>query len=159
MNIYTIGVYGFTPDQFFEKLIENKIDLFIDIRRRRAVRGSTFSFVNSKKLQQKLETLGIEYIHVLDLAPTNEIRDLQKETDRNEGIHKRERLGLGDVFIKEYKERVLKKYDLKDLVSQLAKSHSKKPVLFCVEREPKACHRSLVANELKNQFSATIIDL
>jgi len=40
MEVYTIGVYNSTEDLFFKKLIDNKIDTFIDVRQRRGVRGS-----------------------------------------------------------------------------------------------------------------------
>ena len=85
-NIFTIGVYGSTSEQFFQKITENKIDTFIDIRRRRAVRGSVYSFVNSNRLQNKLKELGINYIHILELAPTNEIRNFQLSEDAKKGI-------------------------------------------------------------------------
>ena len=75
MRVYTIGVYNSTEQDFFEKLIENRIDTFCDIRQRRGVRGREYSFVNSNYLQMKLDDLGIKYAHILDLAPTTEIRE------------------------------------------------------------------------------------
>jgi hypothetical protein len=45
MKFYTIGVYGSTEKDFFEKLIENRIDTFCDIRQRRGVRGRLNIFV------------------------------------------------------------------------------------------------------------------
>ena len=54
MTIYTMGVFGSTEQQFFEKLTENKIDIFCDIRQRRGVRGREYAFVNSNYLQRKL---------------------------------------------------------------------------------------------------------
>ena len=50
VNIFTIGVYGLTEDDFFQKLISSSIDTFCDIRRRRGVRGAKYAYVNSKKL-------------------------------------------------------------------------------------------------------------
>ena len=40
MKIYTIGVYNSTEQEFFNKLVDNNIDTFCDIRQRRGVRGS-----------------------------------------------------------------------------------------------------------------------
>ncbi len=105
-KFYTIGVYGLTEDQFFQKLFENQIDAFVDIRQRRAVRGSKYSFVNSIKLQNKLKELAIKYIHVLDLAPTTEIRQLQKDDDKRKGISKVVREELGQVLSKGNKKTV-----------------------------------------------------
>lgn len=62
MKIYTIGVYGSTEQEFFNKLIENRIDTFCDIRQRRGVRGSEYAFVNSNRLQNKLAELDIKYV-------------------------------------------------------------------------------------------------
>ena len=155
-DFYTIGVYGQTSEQFFDKLTSNEIDTFVDIRRRRAVRGSKFSFVNSKRLQTKLQELGINYIHILELAPTNEIRDLQKSEDKKSGITKRERNELGEIFVSEYQKQILEQYNLAQLFKKLESLNSKKPVLFCVEKEPQACHRSLVSNKLKEDFKSNI---
>ena len=58
MKIYTIGVYGKTEDEFFRALEDNGIELFIDIRARRGMRGSKYSFVNSSYLQAELNENG-----------------------------------------------------------------------------------------------------
>jgi len=159
MEIYTIGVYGLTAEEFFNKLLINQIDTFIDIRRRRAVRGSSYSFVNSRKLQKRLAEEGIRYLHILDLAPTNEIRALQTQDDEETGIHNKKRKVLADIFISSYRRQILNKFDFSRLIGQLEKLNTKGAVLFCVEKEPKACHRSLVAESLEKLLSVKTIDL
>ena len=57
MEFYTIGVYNSDKEQFFNKLIENGIDTFCDIRQRRGVRGREYSFVNSNRLQATLHEI------------------------------------------------------------------------------------------------------
>jgi len=57
MEFYTIGVYNSTEQEYFKKLTDNNIDTFCDIRQRRGVRGSQYSFVNSNRLQAKLNEL------------------------------------------------------------------------------------------------------
>ncbi len=99
MQFYTIGVYNSSEEKFFGKLIVNKIDTFCDIRQRRGVRGSKYSFVNSNKLQQRLNELTIRYGHIVNLAPTEEIRNLQKESDFLKGEKKSERAHLSETFI------------------------------------------------------------
>lgn len=81
LEFFTIGVYGSNESSYFSKLIKNNIDLFIDVRQRRGVRGAKYSFVNSKRLQHKLSELGVQYLHIVDLAPTKEIRTLQRIDD------------------------------------------------------------------------------
>ena len=46
-------------------------------------------FVNSKRLQTKLSDLDIKYCHILDLAPSTDIRELQKEADKQQGEAKK----------------------------------------------------------------------
>ena len=148
MKFHTIGVYGSNEQEYFQKLIENNIDTFCDIRQRRGVRGSKYAFVNSNRLQRKLNELDIKYGHILDLAPTKEIRELQKEVDVQKGELKRERQVLGQVFKIEYKNRVLKTFDFDAFINKLDETGANKIVLFCVEEMPEACHRSLVSDKL-----------
>ncbi len=155
-KVFTIGVYGSTENDFFSKLVNNKIDLFIDIRRRRAVRGSKYSFVNSKRLQQRLKELSIAYQHIIELAPTNSIREIQKQKDKSEGVIKSQRAELSTDFVNEYQKSVL---DLFNLSGLLLNSDFKNIVLFCVEKEHLACHRSIVAKQINTDFGIIIQNL
>ena len=159
MKIYTIGVYGSTEQEFFNKLIENRIDTFCDIRQRRGVRGSEYAFVNSNRLQSKLAELDIKYGHVLDLAPTAEIRELQHEDDLKHGEKKRDRNQLGNVFSLAYKNKIMQKFDFDNFIEKLDKTGANRIVLFCVETKPEACHRSIVAKELSKRYNFEIINL
>jgi uncharacterized protein (DUF488 family) len=150
MIFYTIGVYNSSESDFFNKLIQHSIDTFCDIRQRRGVRGSKYKFVNSNRLQERLKNLNINYLHIKELAPTKEIRELQKEADAKEGEVKRNRNSLGKVFTIAYKNKILEQFDLDNLIEKLKNRHAEKIVLFCVEEKPEACHRSIVANKLKS---------
>jgi uncharacterized protein (DUF488 family) len=156
MEFYTIGVYNTTEDEFFKKLTDNGIDTFCDIRQRRGVRGAKYSFVNSNRLQARLNELDIKYGHVLELAPTTEIRDLQKEADVQNKELKSERQELGKIFTIEYKNRILNNFDFDTFLEKLDQVGANKVVLFCVEEKAEACHRSIVANRLKKDFNYTI---
>lgn len=149
MEFYTIGVYNSTEQEYFKKLTDNNIDTFCDIRQRRGVRGSQYAFVNSNRLQEKLNDLEIKYGHVLDLAPTTEIRELQKEADSQLGETKRERNKLGNVFTIAYKNKILNKFNFEDFIEKLDEISARRVVLFCVEENPEACHRSIVTDRLK----------
>lgn len=159
MEFFTIGVYNSTEKEFFEKLTQNNIDTFCDIRQRRGVRGSKYSFVNSNRLQQRLNDLEIKYGYVPDLAPTTEIRELQKEIDEEKGELKRERQELGKVFVIEYKNRILKNFNFEKFFESLDQIGASKIALFCVEEHPEACHRSIVADKLMNNFNYKITHL
>ena len=150
MEFFTIGVYNSTEQEFFNKLKENRIDTFCDIRQRRGVRGSKYTFVNSNKLQEKLTALDIKYGHIIELAPTTDIRDLQKEVDLQNGELKSERQVLGKLFTIEYKNKVLNKFDFESLIENLEDLGASRIALFCIEEKPDACHRSLVAKKLQD---------
>lgn len=150
MIFYTIGVYNSTEEVFFEKLVSNKIDIFCDIRQRRGVRGAQYKFVNSIKLQEKLSELNIRYLHVKQLAPTVEIRNIQKTIDKISFEKKHNRRRLSDDFIREYK-KIFDNYDLDLFIDWLKANEARKIVFFCVEEDPNACHRSIVSEELNKK--------
>ena len=158
MEIFTIGVYGSTEQQFFGKLAKNGIDTFCDIRQRRGVRGSQYAFVNSKRLQETLAEMGISYAYLKDLSPTKEIRAAQKEADKRNGIQKKDRTRLGEVFIEGYKQHIAD-YDFGALDKKLKEMDADKVAFFCVEESPYACHRSIVAEKLQELFGYQITHL
>lgn len=158
-NIFTIGVYGSVEESFFNTLIDNKIDTFCDIRQRRGVRGSQYSYVNSNYLQTKLNELGIRYHYVKELAPTNEIRQKQKDDDKLRGIDKKGRTELGLVFKSEYTKQILDNYDIEELLKEFKEVGAHNIVFFCVEQHAKACHRSLVATRIASKFNLTVTHL
>lgn len=146
-KIITIGVYGFDSERFFQALTDANVDTFCDIRLRRGMRGSTYTFANSASLQKKLGEIGIRYLHIKELAPTQAIREKQKQEDQKLGIAKRTREGLGQSFIQAYENECLSTFD-SNAFSELLGQDTRVACLFCVEREPGACHRSLAAKKL-----------
>lgn len=150
-KIVTIGVYGFKEENFFQRLVDAKIDTFCDIRRRRGVRGSEYAFANSQYLQKKLQRLGIRYIYFKDLAPSQAVRDQQKREDERLHIVKRERRALGQVFVSQYINECLSRFEPAMFLEQIG-SNAQIICLFCVEKNPEACHRSLVSGWLIQTF-------
>jgi uncharacterized protein (DUF488 family) len=159
MEFYTIGVYNSNKEQFFQKLVENGIDTFCDIRQRRGVRGRDYSFVNSNRLQSTLNEMGINYCYFKELAPTNEIRESQKLSDKLNKELKRDRKKLGKVFIENYNDKILKDFDIERFVFQLKEKRANKVVLFCVEENQEACHRSLLGAKLSSELKFNITHL
>lgn len=151
-RVVTIGVYGFDPDRFFRAVVDADIDLFCDIRARRGVRGQAHAFANSRQLQERLSDLGIRYRHFPDLAPTSEIRALQRASDSDSGIAKRSRSQLAPSFVAAY-ERLLDGPEAQTALEQIRRNSSV-PLLLCVERLPSACHRSIAAKRLADVGAA-----
>jgi len=146
VDVVTIGAYGWDKASFFEALVRERVGTFCDLRRRRGVRGAEYAFVNSGRLQARLYELGIAYQHRLEFAPSAAVRRAQTAADAHAGVAKRDRTQLGSAFEAAYVEDCLADFDAERFLSDIG---SGAPVcLFCVEREPRACHRSLVADRL-----------
>jgi uncharacterized protein (DUF488 family) len=152
-SIATIGVYGFDRDSFLEALAEARIDLLLDVRQRRGVRGSEFAWANARRLQTALEEAGIRYTHVKELAPTTELRRLQYEEDARRGEGKRSRTALAPEYISRYTAEILDRADLGPVVKWIGGSSA---ALLCVERDPEACHRSLIAAHLQRDWGFSV---
>ena len=148
--LLSIGVYGFSEDAFFAALKDADVDCFCDVRARRGLRGSEYAFANSKRLQDRLASLGIAYVHARDLAPSAAVRSAQHDADARLGIAKRSRTALGPAFRDRYVEECVRGLDASELLNGTLRA-ARRPVFFCVEREPKACHRSLLTEELARQ--------
>ncbi|MGH9270227.1 MAG: DUF488 family protein, N3 subclade [Ilumatobacteraceae bacterium] len=153
----TIGVYGFTADAFLQKLAGAGVGLLLDLRQRRGVRGPAYSWANSTRLQRALAAADIGYRHVKELAPTTELRQLQYREDDRQGVGKRNRLALAPEYAVRYTREILDAFDLDALVAELPDDSV--TALLCVERDPQACHRSLVADRLRTQYGLPVTDL
>jgi uncharacterized protein (DUF488 family) len=153
-DLRTIGVYGFDVTSFLERLSGAEVSMLLDVRQRRGVRGPDYAWANSQRLQTSLAASGIAYRHHLDLAPTTELRELQYAEDARQGVGKRTRRELATGYVSRYTAEILDPADLEAIVSVLPSTGA--AALFCVERDPEACHRSLIARRLVEQHGVTI---
>jgi uncharacterized protein (DUF488 family) len=152
--VVTIGVYEFDLDVFLAALRAADVRLLADVRQRRGVRGSLYAWANSRRLQDALAQAGIAYRHHPELAPTTELRRLQYAADDRLGVGKRSR----DVLDPEYRERyvreVLDRADLDAFVAEMPTDGA--TALLCVEADPEACHRSLIAERLAQRYGLAV---
>ena len=155
LKLVTIGVYGFDREHFFQALVDAHIDVFCDLRARRGMRGSKYAFTNSRSLQQTLREMGIRYVHIKTLAPGRILREMQRQQDKELRVAKRARKVLGESFIQAYEQECLSPFDEQEFIAQLG-SDAQVVGLFCVEREPEACHRSLVAGRLAARLGLAV---
>ena len=153
----TIGVYGFDGESFLLRLRQADVRLLLDVRQRRGVRGPAYAWANSARLQRALAAAGIGYRHVKELAPTTELRQLQYREDDRRGVGKRNRIALAPEYAARYTREILDPFDLGALVAELPSDSV--TALFCVERDPEACHRSLVAARLRAEYGLPVTDL
>ena len=153
-HIVTIGAYGFSGASFLERLKEANVRLLFDVRQRRGVRGPDYAWANSRRLQGSLAQAGIAYEHQRELAPTTELRQLQYTEDAREGVGKRSRVELAAEYTRRYSTEILDPADLVPLVP--VRRDSGIIALFCVERDPEACHRSLISRRMIEQHRVAV---
>jgi uncharacterized protein (DUF488 family) len=156
-TVATIGVYGWTLEAFLAALRDADVGLVIDVRQRRAVRGSEYAWANARRLQASLAAAGVQYSHHKELAPTTELRQLQYREDDRVGVGKRSRVELAPAYRERYLHEILGRVDLAALLDQLPLDTAS--VLLCVERDPQACHRSLVTERLAAEYAVNVIHL
>jgi uncharacterized protein (DUF488 family) len=147
-------VYGFTLETFLAALERADVRLLMDIRQRRGVRGPEYAWANARRLEAALEAAGIAYEHHRELAPTTELRQLQYAEDDRRGVGKRSRTELAPAYREGYLAEVLDRADLATVAASLPAEGA--ATLFCVERDPEACHRSLVAERLQAEHGVAV---
>lgn len=153
----TIGVYGFDADSFLHQLQRADVRLLLDVRQRRGVRGPKYAWANSLRLQAALARAGIAYEHHHELAPTTELRHLQYTEDDRQGVGKRSRRQLATDYTRRYITEILDHVDLTPIVTSLPSGGA--AAILCVERDPQACHRSLIAQRFTEQYPIHITHL
>ncbi|HKP91082.1 MAG TPA: DUF488 domain-containing protein [Thermoleophilaceae bacterium] len=156
-RLATIGVYGFTLDAFLAALKDAGVEQLLDVRQRRGVRGREYAWANAKRLQAALAEAGIDYRHHRELAPTTELRQLQYAEDARRGEGKRSRSELAPEYVERYTREILDDADLDALVAEMPRDGV--AALLCVERDPEACHRSLVARRLEDEHGLAVTHL
>lgn len=153
-TITTIGTYGCDATRFIETLTGAGVTHLIDVRQRRGVRGTDYAWANSRRLQALLDDAGIGYRHEKTLAPTTELRHLQYAADARAGVGKRSRRTLDPAYVDRYRSEILARAAVGSLFAWLPSDAL--PALFCVERDPDACHRALIASALAKQHGIAI---
>lgn len=130
--LYTIGYEGRSIDEFKRILLDNKIELLLDVRESGRSRKPYFS---NGKLKEQITSAGLEYLHRRALGSPREIRDRLYET-----------LDYETFFI-DYKN-YLKTLDgdLSEVVDVVC---SKRVCLMCYEADASRCHRSILAEEIR----------
>jgi len=156
-TIATIGVYQSSLDDFLDTLRRHRVAMVVDVRQRRGVRGREYAWANSLRLQAALAQAVIPYRHVPEMAPTTELRQLQYREDGRLRVGKRSRVELAEAYRRRYLHEVLDQVDLGAILESLSEDSTS--ALLCVERDARACHRSLIAARLQAQYGVPILNL
>lgn len=139
MTVFTIGYEGLDIDTFMSLLTEHGIDTVVDVRELPLSRKPGFS---KKSLANVLNLSGREYVHMVDLGCPKSVRDRYRE----DGNWKRYTEG----FMKHLKTQDNAIADLSALAA------SANCALLCYEADSNFCHRSMVANAVKEYCGARV---
>ncbi len=139
MTVFTIGYEGLDIDTFMSLLTEHDIETVVDIRELPLSRKPGFS---KKALAGTLNLSGLEYVHMVDLGCPKTVRDRYRE----DGNWKRYTEG----FLKHLKAQEIAIAELSELVA------SSTCALLCYEADFNFCHRSMVANAVRDYCDAGV---
>jgi alkylated DNA nucleotide flippase Atl1 len=145
-RIVTVGVYGSSLEEFLAMLADEDVRAVFDLRQRRGVRGTEYAWANARRLEDALAGAGVAYQHHPELAPTTELRHVQYAADDRQGVGKRSRRRLDPEYRRRYTHEILDRVDLDAVVAAMPAAGT--TALLCVEADPAACHRSIVAARL-----------
>ncbi|MDJ0659104.1 MAG: DUF488 domain-containing protein [Crocosphaera sp.] len=136
INLSTIGFTQKTAQEFFELLKKGNVKRVIDTRLNNV--SQLAGFAKKKDLQYFLkEIANIDYIHLVDLAPTKNILDDYKK-----------KKGEWSVYETKFKDLITKRKIEKKLNPEMIEN----ACLLCSEAKPHHCHRRLVAEYLSNHW-------
>jgi uncharacterized protein (DUF488 family) len=136
IELFTIGFTKKPAREFFTNLKDAGVKRVVDVRLNNNSQLAGFSKKSDLAFFLK-EVADIDYVHLPDLAPTQEILDAYKKQKGNWGIYER-------AFLDLMTRREVEKKIQPDLLQQ--------GCLLCSEHLPHHCHRRLVAEYLNTKW-------
>jgi uncharacterized protein (DUF488 family) len=137
IHLYTIGFTKKSAEDFFTKLQAAGIKRLIDVRLNNV--SQLAGFAKKEDLRYFLKSIcNIEYIHITDLAPTQDILDEYKKLKGDWPVYERK-------FLQLMAERKIENKIIKETLDR--------GCLLCSEDKPHHCHRRLVAEYLSEKWS------
>ena len=136
VDLFTIGFARTQAEQFFRQLRDVGVKRVIDVRLNNT--SQLAGFTKRQDLQFFLrEIADIEYIHIPELAPTQEILDAYKK-------HK----GSWSVYEEEFNALMAKR----GIENVISRDEAHMGCLLCSEKTPHHCHRRLLAEYLDKNW-------
>ncbi len=136
MNVFTIGFTKKSAQQFFDLLRKSGSKRVVDVRLNNVSQLAGFAKRDDLAFFLR-EVCDMDYIHVPDLAPTQEMLDEYKKLKGDWNTYQKRFLDL--MADRKIEERV-------------SKSVVVEGCLLCSEEKPHHCHRRLVAEYLKQHW-------
>ena len=142
MKIFTIGFTKKSARDFFGKLRRPEIRRLVDVRLNNV--SQLAGFTKKDDLRFFTEAVcGIEYLHLPELAPTQQMLNTYRKTKGGWANYEREFLNL---------------MSQRQVENKLQKEMIDGGCLLCSEEQPDHCHRRLVAEYLKEKWGEVEIE-
>ncbi len=134
-ELLTIGYQGREPLELVAVLEEHGVDVLVDVRDKPISRKKGFS---KRALEELLSAHGIAYVHARDLGNPKRNRDAGGGTA---------------TVLANYDAWMTERWD--DAFEMLRpRIEDKRVCLLCLERDPRECHRTIVAREIMARLGA-----
>jgi uncharacterized protein (DUF488 family) len=137
MKVFTIGFTKKTAEQFFARLKTAGVVRLVDIRLNNVSQLAGFTKRDDLKFFLR-EIGGIDYAHVPELAPSQDILDEYKKNGGDWSVYERKFL---DLMARRKVEETVPKEIMEGAC------------LLCSEATPEHCHRRLVAEYLRSKWN------
>lgn len=136
MKVYTIGFTKKTARPFFETLRASGAKRLVDVRLNNV--SQLAGFAKRDDLAYFLDQVcGMQYVHLPDLAPTQDMLDAYKK---------------GGSDWETYEKRFLDLMEKRRIEETIPKEVINDGCLLCSEDKPHHCHRRLVAEYLRQRW-------
>lgn len=140
MNVYTIGFTKKPASRFFELVKNSGATRVVDVRLNNV--SQLAGFAKRDDLEYFLrEICGVSYVHLPQLAPTQELLDSYKKSGGSWATYESQFLAL-------MRERRVERTTSRELIEE--------GCLLCSEHEPHHCHRRLVVEYLQQHWGQII---
>jgi uncharacterized protein (DUF488 family) len=143
ISVLTAGYEGYDITRFIKLLTYNRVNVLVDVREIPLSRKKGFS---KSALGEAVSANKIKYEHYKELGSPKPIRDkLHIDHDYQS-------------FFKLYKQHLdEQKGTMKIISEEISENRDKRFCFLCFERDPKTCHRSVIASEVKNIFEDEVV--
>ena len=145
MDIYTMGFTQKNADNFFNTILDNKIEILVDVRLNN--QSQLAGFTRGKDLAYFLRVIcDCDYDHDTIYAPTKELLQAYRKNE---------------ITWEEYEVRYNELINRRKVDFDFKKNYEKyeKVLLLCSEPTSECCHRRLLAEFLGKELGSNIIHL
>ncbi len=136
MKVFTIGFTKTNAESFFERLKKAGVKRIVDVRLNNVSQLAGFAKRDDLRYFAK-QICGADYVHLPELAPTQDILDEYKKNKGDWSVYERKFLDL------------MTRRRVEDKVPREVIDEG---CLLCSEDKPHHCHRRLVAEYLKDKW-------